>query len=86
MDEKTFTRVVFKMTPKDVYSGRECIAFLLDADANRDYIMSYMHVGQHSEATVEFCVACRLATPEEYADLKAELETIGYELKICKRR
>jgi hypothetical protein len=86
MDEKVFTRVVFKMTPKDVYSGSECIAFLLDSDTSPDRLMSYMHVGQHSEATIEFCVSCRLATPDEYADLKAELESIGYDLKVCKRR
>ena len=87
MDEKVFTRVVFKMTPKDVYSGRECIAFLLDVDANPNTIMSYMHVGQHSEASIGFCVACHLATPEEYASLKNELENlVGYELKVCKRR
>jgi hypothetical protein len=86
MEEKTFTRVVFKMTPKDVHSDRECIAFLLDCDANPGHILSYMHVGQHSDASVGFCVACHLATPDEYADLKTELESIGYELKVCKRR
>jgi hypothetical protein len=84
--EKQFTRVVFKMTPKGVHTDRECIAFLLDAEANAGNLMSYMHVGQHSEASIEFCVACHLATPEEYADLKTELESIGYDLKVCKRR
>jgi hypothetical protein len=86
MDEKEFTRVVFKMTPKDRFAGKECIAFLLDMDANPGRIMSYMHVGQHSEADIGFCVACHLATPEEYADLKEELESMDYELKVCKRR
>lgn len=86
MDEKTFTRVVFKMTPKNRYCDRECIAFLLDVEANPASIMSYMHVGQHGEASISFCVSCNLATPDEYADLQTELESIGYELKICKRR
>jgi hypothetical protein len=86
MDEKTFTRVVFKMTPKNRYSGRECIAFLLDVEANPNSIMSYLHVGQHGEASIDFCVSCNLATPTEYADLQAELESIGYDLKVCKRR
>jgi hypothetical protein len=45
----------------------------------RGTIGSYMHIGQHSAAS-ERCYLLELkpAEPDEYADLKAELEAIGY--------
>jgi hypothetical protein len=49
-------------------------------------VTSYMHVGQHSPAVWFINQSTKAATPEEYADLKAELERIGYELKVIKRR
>ena len=49
-------------------------------NANPGNIMSYMHVGQHGEATETLLTTDELvdATPEEYADLLAELKMIGY--------
>lgn len=60
-----------------------------DGSCNRGMCMSYMHVGQHSEADPNMMMsggATRPATPEEYRDLKKELETIGYRFtKIYQR-
>jgi hypothetical protein len=42
----------------------------------------YSHIGQHSACSTEYANESREATPEEYADLKAELESIGYDLQI----
>ena len=72
----TETRVIFKM------SDGECIAFLLDCPSNYGNVLSYMHVGQHGEASVEFFRECKLATEEEYKDLREELESIGYRLYL----
>ena len=80
MEEKTKTNVVFKMTPGDEFCKSQPIAFLLDCEANFGCILSYMHVGQHGEASVEFYHECEDATPEQCADLKSELESIGYDL------
>ena len=44
--------------------------------------VSYSHAGQHGACHPDYIHECRPATPEEYADLKAELESIGYNLKI----
>jgi hypothetical protein len=88
MDEIVTARVVFKMTPVQKEfdeSVPECIAFLLDCPANKGYVLSYMHIGQHSEASIDFVRDCRLAKPEEYAELKTELESLGYDLIIKKR-
>jgi len=46
---------------------------------------SYMHIGQHSAASVDLTNVIKLASPEEYASLFAELESIGYNLRVCKR-
>lgn len=48
------------------------------------YCMNYQHVGQHGHGS-DYLSNTVPAAPEEYADLKKELETIGYELKVCKR-
>ena len=46
-------------------------------------IMSYMHVGQHSMADYGVILdKTKPAKPEEYSDLKTELESIGYDLKV----
>ena len=49
----------------------------------------YAHIGQHTEIHEDFLNKSEVgyhkvveATPEEYAELKAELEQIGYELEI----
>lgn len=39
-------------------------------------VMSYMHVGQHGEASRNLGQNLRLATPEEYAPLLQELRSI----------
>jgi hypothetical protein len=83
-NDKTETRVIFKMTPKRC-GDVECIAYLLDCPANYGSVLSYMHVGQHGEACIDFMHDCTPAKPDEYADLKTELESIGYDLQIVKR-
>ena len=48
-------------------------------------VMSYMHLGQHSGASIQLTDKTSPATPEEYNDLLKELEGIGYNLKVMKR-
>lgn len=50
-----------------------------DLDGN---ITSYMHIGQHSGASPDLLFELESASPEEYKDLKEELESIGYKLNI----
>ena len=62
---------LFPFEPSDLY-GHHC--------------MSYQHVGQHGGASLDLCsVSTRPSTPDEAAPLKAELELIGYKLKVLKR-
>jgi len=46
---------------------------------------SYQHIGQHGACSIFISDITKPATPREYADLKAELEMIGYNLAICLR-
>jgi hypothetical protein len=48
-------------------TGRECLP---------GNVMSYMHHGQHSEASRYLGQCLRLASPEEYAPLLADLRSI----------
>lgn len=78
------TKVIFRK-----FKG-EIIAFFPEIEVNPDNfghnMMSYAHVGQHSEASLYFYYDCTPAKPHEYADLKAELESIGYNLDVRIRR
>lgn len=60
------------------------IAFFPD-QRDGEFIGSYEHVGQHSNATYPHSQTIP-ATPEEYADLLRELQGIGYELRVVRRR
>lgn len=47
---------------------------------------SYEHIGQHGAATPHLVIAAtRPAKESEYADLKKELHSIGYDLDIATR-
>jgi hypothetical protein len=52
----------------------------------RNTVLSYVHNGQHSEASWDITHFTRPASPSEYEPLKRELEQIGYNLDIIKRR
>lgn len=55
-------------------------------DCNYGYIMSYMQIGQHSEACPTLVYETKLATEEEYAPLLTELKRIGYKGLVVKKK
>lgn len=80
------TPVLFRMDkPKD---GGQAFALFPTIEGSPGYCTCYQHVGQHSSAAYTLCIGdSRRATPEEYADLLAELVDYGYDdLKIYIRR
>ena len=46
------------------------------------FILSYMHIGQHGGASDDLIDDLSPATADEYSNLKAELTSIGYELEV----
>ena len=90
MKEKTQTdsqpvKVIFRKWK----SNGEIIALFpeIPHDVNGVYSESYQHIGQHGAADPQGVVSIYTnpAIPEEYADLKRELEQIGYVLRVCNR-
>lgn len=79
-NEKIESSGVFAYFPNEIFSFK--------APANiydeRNERMCYSHIGQHSGCSPLYANECKEATPEQYADLQTELESIGYKLKICK--
>ena len=67
-------------------SEGEPIAFIFNAPTNDGCILSYQHIGQHSEASIEYMILdCDFpSTPEEIVkcyELLQELKSIGYEME-----
>lgn len=73
------TRVIFKQDRGEV------MAFLLDVPSNYGRVVCYAHVGQHSEADINYARWCKPARPEQYKALQEELESLGYVLTIRRK-
>ena len=65
---------------------KEIIALFPDMRENDGTIGSFEHVGQHGGADYQLVLRqTTAATPEEYEDLKDELEDRGYNLRVMNR-
>jgi len=73
------TKVIFRK-----FKDGQVIALFPYVESSRGYCSSYMHVGQHSDADyIHVVKMTKLATADEYADLKNELEnSVGYNLEL----
>jgi len=55
-------------------------------NTNVSTCLSYMHIGQHGNASVNLIYETKLAKPDEYKSLLDELISIGYDdLKVYQR-
>jgi len=75
------TKVVFKILDDEV------LAIFPDNLYNeelygKDFVDSYMHIGQHSSCSIDLLHELPDASEDQYKDLKAELEEIGYNLEL----
>lgn len=57
---------------------KEVVAFLLECPVNYGNILCYMHIGQHSEASLQYYWDTVKTTEEECKPLLEELENIVY--------
>lgn len=77
------TTVIFR---KDKLDGEIIAVFPYMVEYKAHEVGCYVHIGQHSACSFDYYYArTKPATSEEYADLKSELESIGYTLKVTKR-
>ena len=81
--DDTPTKVMFLVNERDP-EDTDLFAYFPEENHDREgkYKTAYSHMGQHSSASPEYAKESRQASPEEYADLKAELEGIGYNLVV----
>ena len=76
------TKVLFLVNEKDP-NDPDLFAYFPEEEGDRSgNKTAYSHVGQHSAASPAYAEESREATPEEYQDLKAELEGLGYNLDV----
>jgi hypothetical protein len=80
------TKVLFLINEKDP-NDPDLFAYFPEENYDSNGILKtgYSHVGQHSAVHPDYAAKSREATPEEFADLKAELESIGYNLEVLNR-
>lgn len=57
-----------------------------DGSCNRGNIMCYAHVGQHSEASLDYFWSCKPCSEEEYAPLLKELQGIYDDVTLVVKR
>jgi hypothetical protein len=78
------TKVLFRM---DKYGEHKEVTAIFPDLWEHDGLTCYAHIGQHGKASVQWVYNhTRPATPEEYAELKKELEGLGYNLLVRRRR
>ena len=76
------TKVIFRYFRGEVVAIFPEIAGTYDSGT----CSCYASMGQHSACNPYLVIDdSKLATPEQYADLKQELENLGYNLEIIKR-
>ena len=89
MEKDTYiTDVIFRVDTSKDWKGTVYALLPHDVSTLDGLVGTYQHVGQHSSADYRYCVSkSRLATPQEYADLKKEMENgHGYNFKVIKKQ
>jgi len=81
--DEPLTKVQFLVNERDP-ENPDVFAYFPEEnhDVAGKYKTGYSHIGQHSAVDPAYAAESRIATPEEYTDLKAELEGIGYNLEV----
>ncbi len=85
--KEQITDVVFRKETTKEFEGEIFALFPHEAADFSGNVTCYQHVGQHSSADYKGCIRSSvIATEDEYADLKKELENIGYTLRVVQRQ
>jgi hypothetical protein len=84
---KFFLERDFDENDKETFAENHVFAYFPNEMYSYDGITRscYAHIGQHSACHPDYAKECKEATKEQYQDLKAELESIGYKLKVLNK-
>ena len=75
------TDVIFRKDKDSVFALFPYLISTVDGN-----VTGYAHFGQHFSADYNHCImTSKPAQAEEYADLMAELEQVGYNLRIIQK-
>ena len=74
------TKVAFLINNNN--GDSDLFAYFPEEIHNGEFRTGYSHVGQHSAVHPDYAKESRPATPEEYQNLKTELEGQGYNLEV----
>ena len=84
--DKKITEVIFRVDTTKDFKGTVFALLPYQIERNGS-VTSYQHVGQHSTANYDWCVkSSKLAKESEYTYLKKEMESLGYNIKVIKKR
>lgn len=83
--KEPLTKVIFRI--ERTKDGEVCALFpaIAGTVGKPSHCSAYVHMGQHTAASMDYVRRTRLAKPAEYRELAAELRRIGYRLKIARR-
>ena len=88
MKKDTYTtEVIFRVDKTKNFNGTIFALMPYDIQNRNGLISSYQHVGQHSSADYNHCIkSSKPATEIEYTQLKNEMESLGYNIKVITKR
>lgn len=88
MEKDTFkTDIIFRVDTTKDFKGTVIAVFPHHVCTYSGLVTYYAHVGQHSGGDYQRLIGTsKLASEEEAKDLKAELESLGYNVNVMKRR
>ena len=78
-----YTKVIFRYWMNGVIA----IFPEIPGDLSPQNCLSYQHIGQHSACDPSYIIkSSKPATETQYNNLKVELESLGYKLKVVDKR
>ena len=89
MEKDTYTTdIIFRVDTTKEFRGTVFAVFPHEVCTHSGLVTTYQHVGQHSGADYQRCIeTSRPARCEaEYKELKAEMESLGYNIVVRKKR
>ena len=83
LTDNVFTRVIFKFEK----GSKDVVAFLLDfpESSGLGNLLCYATIGHPSTVSLAYARECKSATVDAYRNLKEELESIGYFLRVVRK-
>lgn len=85
--DKHTTDIIFRVITAKDFKGTVLALFPHEVSNFDGSVTSYEHNGQHGSADYDHCVGMsRLATEDEAKSLKTEMEGLGYNIRVLKKR